>query len=83
MTIPSKQLAQTAQRLANNDDFKVFLDITRQSALNAFENSGIDQPEIREEAHATLRVLKRIQQQLDAAVSNEVLNQHKQKGSAP
>ena len=79
MTKTSQQLEQAAYRLSNNEDFRLFMTQTREQAISAFENSGIEQTTIREEAHATIRTLNRIQQMMDIAVQNAVLETHQEK----
>lgn len=63
--------AHRAKRLRDDEAFQEFIEDVRTDALRQFETSGPKDTEVREEAHAILRVLRKLQGKLDAAVAAE------------
>lgn len=70
-----EQKAAWAKELQDSEAMRWLLDEIREGALRDFENSARNQQDRREEAHATLSVLRLIDGTLKAAVSAETIEQ--------
>jgi hypothetical protein len=65
--------ADDAKRLMNDTAFKQFMADVREDQKVTFANSAADEVSVREEAHAILRALNKIEQKLNAAIAAEVM----------
>ena len=63
--------APAADRLLRDEGFQQSMADIRAECLKAFEDSGPDDTGTREEAHALLRAITKLQQKLSATVSAE------------
>jgi len=70
--------AEDAKRLKNDTAFTQFIEDVRNEQIRLFTTSGAQDIEQREEAHAILRALTKIEVQLDAATMAETLLDRKQ-----
>lgn len=75
--------AEEARRLKADTAFTKFCNMVRDEQIRLFTESAADEAQKREEAHAILRALGKVEQTLDAAMTAERLLDRKQKGSAP
>ena len=73
MTTDAKIKAEDAKRLKNDTAFKQFVKDVRNEQIRLFTTSGAQDIEQREEAHAVLRALTKIEVELDAAIAAETL----------
>lgn len=78
MTIDAKIKAEDAKRLKNDTAFKQFVKDVRDEQIRLFTTSRAQDVEQREEAHAILRALDKIEVELDAAIMAETLLDRKQ-----
>ena len=78
MTTDIRIKAEDAKRLKNDTAFTQFIEDVRNEQIRLFTTSGAQDIEQREEAHAILRALNKIEVQLDAAIAAETLLDRKQ-----
>ena len=78
MTTDAKIKAEDAKRLKNDTAFKQFVKDVRNEQIRLFTTSAAQDIEQREEAHAILRALDKIEVELDAAIMAETLLDRKQ-----
>lgn len=78
MTTDIRIKAEDAKRLKNDTAFTQFIEDVRNEQIRLFTTSGAQDIEQREEAHAILRALTKIEVQLDAATMAETLLDRKQ-----
>lgn len=71
--------ALIADRLSRDDGLKTFLQDMRQDCLLQFQNSGPADTGTREEAHALLRAITKLESKLSAAAQVERLNQKRER----
>ena len=69
----SKMRAEDAKRLKQDNMFQLLLKEVRENQKEVFANSGADEIERREEAHAILRATTEMEAHLDAIVTAETL----------
>tara|TARA_Y200000002_G_C22499535_1_gene586548 strand:+ start:288 stop:524 length:237 start_codon:yes stop_codon:yes gene_type:complete len=78
MTVDIRIQAEDAKRLKNDTAFKQFIEDVRNEQIRLFTTSVAEDVEQREEAHAILRALTKIEVQLDACIMAETLLDRKQ-----
>ena len=78
MTTDIRIKAEDAKRLKNDTAFTQFVEDVRNEQIRLFTTSAAQDVEQREEAHAILRALNKIEVQLDAAIAAETLLDRKQ-----
>jgi|TARA_R100000479_G_scaffold126130_1_gene65558 hypothetical protein len=78
MTTEIRIQAEDAKRLKNDTAFTQFVEDVRNEQIRLFTTSDAQDVEQREEAHAILRALNKIEVQLDAAIAAETLLDRKQ-----
>ena len=78
MTVDIRIQADDAKRLKNDTAFMQFVEDVRNEQIRLFTTSDAQDVEQREEAHAILRALNKIEVQLDAAIAAETLLDRKQ-----
>ena len=78
MTTDIRIKAEDAKRLKNDTAFTQFIEDVRNEQIRLFTTSDAQDVEQREEAHAILRALNKIEVQLDAAIAAETLLDRKQ-----
>ena len=78
MTTEIRIQAEDAKRLKNDNAFTQFVEDVRNEQIRLFTTSDAQDVEQREEAHAILRALNKIEVQLDAAIAAETLLDRKQ-----
>ena len=78
MTTEIRIHAEDAKRLKNDTAFTQFVEDVRNEQIRLFTTSDAQDVEQREEAHAMLRALNKIEVQLDAAIAAETLLDRKQ-----
>jgi hypothetical protein len=78
MTVDIRIQAEDAKRLKNDTAFKQFVENVRNEQIRLFTTSAAQDIEVREEAHAVLRALTKIEVELDAAIMAETLLDRKQ-----
>ena len=78
MTVDIRIQAEDAKRLKNDTAFKQFIEDVRNEQIRLFTTSAAQDIEVREEAHAVLRALTKIEVELDAAIMAETLLDRKQ-----
>lgn len=78
MTTDIRIKAEDAKRLKNDTAFSQFIEDVRNEQIRLFTTSGAQDIEQREEAHAILRALTKIEVELDAATMAETLLDRKQ-----
>lgn len=69
--------ARMAQSLRDDEAFQLFTQEFREDCIAAFANSTASQTEKREEAHAHLRALQKLEGILDAAMTAQALDERK------
>jgi len=79
MTTEIRIEADEARRLKNDTAFKQFMQSVRENQMQIFASSGAADVAVREEAHAIIRALNRIEVNLDAALAAETLLDRKQR----
>lgn len=75
--------ADTARQLQRDDAFRSFIEEVRKDQLDTFANSAAQDIDRREEAHAILRALGKIESAIQSAIDEEAFYDHKHKGTAP
>lgn len=70
--------ADDAKRLKADTSFTDFIQDVRNEQIRLFTTSAAQDIEVREEAHAVLRALTKIEVELDAAIMAETLLDRKQ-----
>lgn len=78
MTVETRIKSEDAKRLKNDTAFSDFIEDVRNEQIRLFRTSGAQDIEQREEAHAILRALTKIEVELDAAIMAETLLDRKQ-----
>ena len=78
MTIYTRIKSEDAKRLKSDTAFSDFIEDVRNEQIRLFTTSGAQDIEVREEAHAVLRALTKIEVELDAAIMAETLLDRKQ-----
>ena len=78
MTTEIRIQAEDAKRLKEDTAFTQFIEDVRNEQIRLFTTSAAQDVEQREEAHAILRALNKIEVQLDAAIAAETLLDRKQ-----
>ena len=78
MTTDIRIKAEDAKRLKDDTAFTQFVEDVRNEQIRLFTTSDAQDVEQREEAHAILRALNKIEVQLDAAIAAETLLDRKQ-----
>ena len=78
MTTDIRIKAEDAKRLKDDTAFTQFVEDVRNEQIRLFTTSGAQDIEVREEAHAVLRALTKIEVELDAAIMAETLLDRKQ-----
>jgi|TARA_Y100000015_G_scaffold2792_1_gene2612 hypothetical protein len=78
MTTEIRIQAEDAKRLKEDTAFTQFIEDVRNEQIRLFTTSDAQDVEQREEAHAILRALNKIEVQLDAAIAAETLLDRKQ-----
>ena len=78
MTTETRIKAEDAKRLKNDTAFSDFIQDVRDEQIRLFTTSGAQDVEQREEAHAILRALTKIEVELDAAIMAGTLLDRKQ-----
>ena len=72
--------AEEAKRLKNDTAFKQFMDDVRDDQIRIFTSSEASDVDAREEAHAIIRALNKIEVFLDATIAAEAILDRKRKG---
>ena len=78
MTVETRIKSEDAKRLKNDTAFSDFIEDVRNEQIRLFRTSGAQDIEQREDAHAILRALTKIEVELDAAIMAETLLDRKQ-----
>ena len=78
MTTDIRIKAEDAKRLKDDTAFTQFVEDVRNEQIRLFTTSAAQDVEQREEAHAILRALNKIEVELDAAIMAETLLDRKQ-----
>ena len=78
MTTEIRIKAEDAKRLKNDTAFTQFVEDVRNEQIRLFTTSAAQDVEQREEAHAILRALNKIEVQLDAAIAAKTLLDRKE-----
>ena len=78
MTVKTRIKSEDAKRLKTDTSFMQFIEDVRNEQIRLFTTSGAQDIEVREEAHAVLRALTKIEVELDAAIMAETLLDRKQ-----
>ena len=78
MTIDTRIKSEDAKRLKSDTAFSDFIEDVRNEQIRLFTTSAAQDVEQREEAHAILRALNKIEVELDAAIMAETLLDRKQ-----
>ena len=71
--------ADEAKRLKKDTAFMRFVDDVREDQMRVFANSEASEIDAREEAHAIIRALNKIEMFLDAAIAAEAMLDRKQR----
>jgi hypothetical protein len=71
--------ADEAKRLKKDTAFVRFMDDVRDDQMRVFANSEASDVDAREEAHAIIRALNKIEMFLDAAIAAEAMLDRKQR----
>lgn len=71
--------ADEAKRLKKDTAFMRFVDDVREDQMRVFANSEASEIDSREEAHAIIRALNKIEMFLDAAIAAEAMLDRKQR----
>jgi len=72
-----QEKASAAKRLRKDEAFQMFVAEVREAAIAEFVNSGPQDTDAREEAHAILRALAAIDGRLSAAEGAKAINDRK------
>ena len=78
MTTEIRIAADDAKRLKNDTAFMQFVEDVRNEQIRLFTTSAAQDVEQREEAHAILRALNKIEVQLDAVIAAKTLLDRKE-----
>ena len=78
MTTEIRIAADDAERLKNDTAFMQFVKDVRNEQIRLFTTSAAQDVEQREEAHAILRALNKIEGQLDAVIAAKTLLDRKE-----
>ena len=78
MSVDIRIQASEAKRLKADTAFQQFVQVVREDQMRIFANSAASDVEAREEAHAIIRALNKIEVSLDAAIGAETLLDRKQ-----
>ena len=78
MTTDIRIQADDAKRLKNDTAFMQFVEDVRNEQIRLFTTSAAQDVEQREEAHAILRALNKIEVQLDAVIAAKTLLDRKE-----
>ena len=78
MTTEIRIAADDAERLKNDTAFKQFVEDVRNEQIRLFTTSAAQDVEQREESHAILRALNKIEVQLDAVIAAKTLLDRKE-----
>jgi len=78
MTTEIRIAADDAERLKNDTAFMQFVKDVRNEQIRLFTTSAAQDVEQREEAHAILRALNKIEVQLDAVIAAKTLLDRKE-----
>jgi len=78
MSVDIRIQANEAKRLKADTAFQQFVQVVREDQMRIFTNSAASDIEAREEAHAIIRALNKIEVSLDAAIGAETLLDRKQ-----
>ena len=78
MTTEIRIQAEDAKRLKNDTAFTQFVEDVRNEQIRLFTTSAAQDVEQREEAHAILRALNKIEVQLDAVIAAKTLLDRKE-----
>jgi len=78
MTTEIRIAADDAERLKNDTAFTQFVEDVRNEQIRLFTTSAAQDVEQREEAHAILRALNKIEVQLDSAIAAKTLLDRKE-----
>jgi hypothetical protein len=78
MSVDIRIQANEAKRLKADTAFQQFVQVVREDQMRIFANSEASDIEAREEAHAIIRALNKIEVSLDAAIGAETLLDRKQ-----
>lgn len=78
MTTEIRIAADDAERSKNDTAFTQFVEDVRNEQIRLFTTSAAQDVEQREEAHAILRALNKIEVQLDAAIAAKTLLDRKE-----
>lgn len=79
MTTDIRIEADEAKRLKKDTAFLRFMDDVRDDQMRVFANSEASDVDAREEAHAIIRALNKIEMFLDAAIAAEAMLDRKQR----
>lgn len=79
MTTDIRIEADEAKRLKKDTAFVRFMDDVRDDQMRVFANSEASDVDAREEAHAIIRALNKIEMFLDAAIAAEAMLDRKQR----
>lgn len=79
MTTDIRIEADEAKRLKKDTAFMRFVDDVRDDQMRVFANSEASDVDAREEAHAIIRALNKIEMFLDAAIAAEAMLDRKQR----
>ena len=79
MATDKRMKAQAARTLQADDAFQTFMAEVRDEQMRIFANSGVDDVDMREDAHAMIRALNQIDMRLDAAIGVEKMLDRKEK----
>lgn len=71
--------ATDAARLLRDDAFKAILEEVRSQQVATFVNSVKKDTELREEAHSILRAVDKIEQALQAVITEDAIKQKRKK----
>jgi len=78
----TREKAARAKRLREDEAFASFMQEVRDEQMASFANSGADETATREEAHAILRALGKIENRLQAAIDAQTMKEKgKHRGS--
>ena len=78
MTVETRIKSEDAKRLKNDTAFSDFIEDVRNEQIRLFTTSAAQDVEQREEAHAILRALNKIEVQLDAVIAAKTLLDRKE-----
>lgn len=78
MSVDIRIQANEARRLKNDTAFQQFVGDVREDQMRIFASSAASDIEAREEAHAIIRALNKIEVALDAAIGAETILDRKQ-----